>query len=76
MKQDKIAKKITRKKKKKETPPDQSQLSFLRANPSSSVCTPPHPNFQQSGDFSSHQNGEFTLQQGGNIPAQQLQIQQ
>ena len=76
MKQDEIAKKNNQRKKKKETPHDQSQLSSLRANPSSSVCTPPHPNLQQSGDFSSHQNGEFTLQQGGNIPTQQLQIQQ
>ena len=46
MKQDEIAKKNNQRKKKKETPPDQSQLSSLRANPSSSVCTPPHPNLQ------------------------------
>ena len=58
MKQDKICQKSQRKKK-KETPPDQSQPS---ANPSASFRTPPNPNLQQSVDFASHQNGEFTLQ--------------
>ena len=61
MKQDEIAKKKTEKKE-KETKPDQSQPSCLRANPSSSVRTLPNPNLQQIVDFACHQNGEFTLQ--------------
>ena len=48
----------------------------MRANPSSSVRTPPNPHLQQSVDFASHQNGQFTLQQGKNMPTQPPQIQQ
>ena len=76
MKQVEIAKKNNQRKIKKEIPTDKLQPSSLRANPSSSVCTPPNPNLQQNVDFSSHQNGEFTLQQGKTIPTQQPQLQQ
>lgn len=48
--------------KKKETPPDQPQPSFLRANPSASVKTTPNRNCQQSLDFATFRNSTFTAQ--------------